>query len=1084
MVARRAWNWSLPLGVAGAFLVAFFVPRGGPRDAWAQVTTAGLRGSVTGEDGGTLELAEVRLVHEPSKNTKTAYTNAAGEFAFTGLRVGGPYSVTVTFAGFRPAGFSNIFLDAGKVERIPVELRVATEEVIVVQADATPKTTSQKVEFSAKDIDALPGITRDPKDVVQLTPEAYIGELRGLSIGGVNNRFNSITIDGIRQDDDFGINQGGYPTARSPIAMNAIEQIAVERSPFDVRYGQFLGGNVNIVTRSGTNEFHGALLGAFANESLTGSTINEDEIPESEFREVRYGLNLGGPIIKDKLHFFFSVEGLDATTPSSVGASDSSAAIKIDDVTQSDVDRIREIARDTYGFDAGGATRSLDEGDLKLLGKIDWQIDKAHHLTGKYQLTSGNVVQDSPAFGNSLPLTSNWYNQKDRLHAFSLRLNSDWTSNFSTEAEFSGKIVDSNPSPLNGAEFMEATVITPDGGTVVLGPDPFRQRNELDNDLLHGKVQADYLLGTHLLLAGVEFDRLSVFNVFVPSSHGEAQYGSVDFDENGEPIIIPGIEPFAQQMPTSIFYSNSVDNVADHAAASFDLGLLSSYVQDQWAVTSDITVQAGARFEVYTAENSITENPNFVDRYGFSNAETTNGKSLILPRGGVSYRPIQGLNLRTGTGLYSGGTPNVWVSNNYTNNGVNIDSTFSDDPGVVSGFNGRDIPAALAAQLVAGDGNTDALDPDFKIPSEWKTSAGVDYAADLPVVGEAGIEANYVYSQTINGVKWRDLRRDLDSLEDNTPVGTLPDGRPYYDFDDSDDMAFNVQRGYDMLLTNTKQGRGHTASIALTKPLPLGFSVYGAYAYQNVTEVSPATSSRSVSNYGLAAVDDPQNPDPARSNYERRNRIIASLRWERPLIADIMRSQRLKDLQSHLAIFLEMRSGQPYSYTFGDSAQGNSLAALFGEDREFARRNRELFYVPRGDGSDVEFVNGLTEAEFDDFLEKTGLDKYRGQIVPRNGFTGPWYKRVDLRFAQDVPGFAVGQKGRLLLDIQNLGNLINSKWGTLEAVSFPYTVPVVDVTYDPGSQRYQYSNLRSQKPEQLDLTASLWRVQMTLMYEF
>ncbi|HKE15260.1 MAG TPA: TonB-dependent receptor [Kofleriaceae bacterium] len=1055
--------------MGAAFLVAFFLAGGGPREARAQVTTAGLRGAVTGEDGAALELAEVKLVHEPSKNTKTAYTNADGEFAFTGLRVGGPYSVTVTFAGFRPAGFSNIFLDAGKVERIPVQLRVAEEEVIVVHADATPKTTSQKVEFSAKDIAELPGITRDPKDVVQLTPEAYIGELRGLSIGGVNNRFNSITIDGIRQDDDFGINQGGYPTARSPIAMNAIEQIAVERSPFDVRYGQFLGGNVNIVTKSGTNDFHGALLGAFANESLTGSTINDDEVPESEFREVRYGLNLGGPIIKDKLHFFLSVEGLDATTPTSVGPSDSAAAIKIDDVTQADVERVRQVARDMYGFEAGDASRSLDEGDLKLLGKVDWQVNKQHHLTGKYQLTSGNVVQDAAAFGNNLPLTSNWYDQKDRLHAFSLRLNSDWTSNLSTEAELSGKIVDSDPSPLNGAEFMQASITTPDGGTITLGPDPFRQRNELDNDLLHGKVQADYLLGTHLLLAGVEFDRLSVFNVFVPSSRGEAEYASID--------------AFAQQMPTSIFYSNSVDNIPDNAAASFDLGLLSTYAQDQWAVTSDLTVQAGARFEVYTASNTIAENANFVDRYGFSNSETTNGKSLVLPRGGVSYRPIQGLNLRAGTGMYSGGTPNVWVSNNYTNNGVNIDSVFSDDPGVIGGFNGRDIPAALAQQLMAGDGNTDALDPNFKIPSEWKTSAGVDYKADLPTVGATGIEANYVYSQTINGVKWRDLRRDLGSLDDNTPIGTLPDGRPYYDFDDSDGASFNPQRGYDMLLTNTKQGRGHTASIAITKPLPFGFGVYAAYAYQNVTEVSPATSSRSVSNYGLAAIEDPQNPDPARSNYERRNRIIGSLRYERPLIADIFRSQRLNDLQSHLAIFVEMRSGQPYSYTFGDSAQGNDLAALFGEDREFARRNRELFYVPRGDGSDV-VLDGIDPADFNDFLERTGLDKYRGQIVPRNGFTSPWYKRVDLRFAQDVPGFAVGQKGRLLLDIQNLGNLINSKWGTLEAVPFPYTVPVVDVSYDPNTQRYTYSNLRTTRPQQLDLTASLWRVQMTLMYEF
>ena len=1065
MWMKSACRCSLSIVVATTLLAIV-----GRTDVQAQVNTSGLRGSVTGEDGGAIELAEVVLVHEPSQNTKTAYTNASGEFAFTGLRVGGPYSVTVTFAGFRPSGFSNIFLDAGKVERFPVVLSVAEEEVIIVEASDTPKTTSQRVQFDSNDIANLPGIARDPKDVVQLTPEAYLeGEGKALSIGGANNRFNSITIDGIRQDDDFGLNESGYPTRRSPIGMNAIEQIAVERSPFDVRYGQFLGGNVNIVTKSGTNDFHGALLGTFANQGFTGSTINDAEIPEVDFREVRYGLNLGGPIVRDKLHFFVSVEGLDATTPISVGPAGSGSAVEIDDVTQDDLDRIQQIARDVYGFDPGVPSRSVDENDLKLMTKMDWQINKQHHLTGKYQRSSGNVVQDAPAFGTQLPLTSNWYDAKDTLHAFSLRLNSDWTSNLATEAEFAGKVVDSRPTPLNGNEFMEATITTPDGGTVILGPDSSRHNNRLDNDLLHGKIHADYLLGTHLLLGGVEYDSLSVFNLFVASSQGEAEYES--------------IEAFAQQMPSSLFYSNSVDNVAENGAASFDLGVFSAYLQDQYAVSSQVTLQAGVRFEVYQAENTIPTNENFVDRYGFSNSETTNGKSLVLPRGGASYRPIDGLNLRTGTGLYSGGTPNVWLSNNYNNNGISIDSTFSDDPALIGGFNGRDIPDAISGQLMAGDGNVDALDPDFAIPTEWKTSAGVDYSVELPGIGETGFELNYVYSSTINGIKWVDLRRDLDSFENNTPVGTLPDGRPYYDNDDSDGAAFDPRRGYDMLLTNTSQGRSHTASVAVVKPLPLGFSLYGAYAHQNVTEVSPATSSRSVSNYGQSAVEDPQNPVAARSNYERRHRIIGSLRYESPLIATVLDAPRFNDLNTHLAVFLEMRSGQPYSYTFGDSASGDDLAALFGEEREFARRNRQNFYVPRGDGSDVT-LDGIDEAEFEQFLEDSGLDRYRGEIAPRNAFTGSWYERIDMRFAQDVPGFAAGQKGRFLLDIQNLGNLINSRWGTLEAVPFPYTVPVVDVNYDPATGRYVYSNLRTQRLEQVNLPGSLWRIQLTLMYEF
>jgi hypothetical protein len=1042
----------------------------GGRAAHAQVNTGGLRGSVAGEDGVAMELAEVTLVHEPTKNTKSAYTNAAGEFAFTGLRVGGPYSVTVTFAGFRPAGFTNIFLDAGKVERVNVRLAVATDEVIVIDADATPRTTSQKVEFNAADIDALPGITRDPKDVVQLAPESYVDvETKALSIGGANNRFNSVTIDGIRQDDDFGLNASGYPTQRSPIAMNSIEQIAVERSPFDVRYGSFLGGNINIVTKSGTNEFHGTVLGAFSNQSFQGSEVNDEPLEEEDFREVRYGFNLGGPIIEDKLHFFVSFEGLDATTPTSVGATGSGAANEIAGVTVDDVEQIQQIARDVYGFDAGDSSQSLDENDFKLLTKLDWQINKQHHATAKYQRTSGNVIQDAAAFGTNLPLTSNWYDARDGLHAFSARINSDWSSNFATEAEFSGKLVDSRPSPLNGNDFAEMTVTTPDGGTVVLGPDPFRHANVLDNDTLHAKLQGDYLVGTHLLVGGVEADQVSVYNLFVSSSNGEANFDS--------------IEAFAAQMPSSMFYANAIDNDPDSAAASFKLGVLSAYVQDQYAVSSDLTVQAGVRYEVYQGEDNIPTNANFVARHGFSNGETITGKSAILPRGGASYRPIDGLNLRAGTGLYSGGTPNVWLSNNYTNNGINLDNVFSDDPGVISGFNGRDIPDSLSSQLMAGDGNVDALDSDFKIPTEWKTSLGVDYGNELPGFGQFAVAANYIYGNTIHGLKWVDLRRDLGALDNNRPVGTLPDGRPYYDFDDSDGASFNPTRGYDMMLTNTTQGRSHTASLSLAKPLPFGFSLYTAYAYQNVTELSPATSSRSVSNYGLAAVDDPEFPEVARSNYERRHRIVGSLRYEKPLLADIFRDRSLEHLSSHLAVFVEMRSGAPYSYTFGDSAGGFELASLFGEEREFARRNRQLMYVPRGDGTDVT-LDGITEEEFNDFLQQTGLADYRGQIAPRNAFTSPWYKRIDVRLAQDVPGVMAKQKGRLMFDIQNLGNMLNSKWGTLDQVPFPSIVPTVDVRYDAETQRYVYSNLRTQRPEQVSLLPSLWRVQLTLMYEF
>jgi hypothetical protein len=1014
------------------------------------------------------------LVHQPSANTRTALTNEQGEYAFLGLKVGGPYTVTASFAGFRPAGFSKIILTAGRIDDVRITLRVEAAETIEVQDSATPETTSQRTRFGRDDVEDLPSVTHDPKDVVQLSPDAYVdGENKALSIGGANNRFNSVTIDGIRQDDDFGLNGNGYPTARSPIGMNAIEQITVERSPFDVRYGSFLGGNVNIVTKSGTNEFHGSIVGAYTSQALSGNKNGVIELDEVDSHEARYALDLGGPILRDKLHFFVAVEGLTAGTPNSVGPVGSGAANEIDGITVADVERARSIARGTYGYDAGTPSRSLDEGDLKLLAKIDVQLAKRQHLSAKYQRSAGNVISDAPAFDGNLPLTSNWFDQRDTLHAFSLRLNSDWTDRFATEIELAGKLVRSRPSPLEGGGFTQAEITTADGGTILLGPDPFRQANLLDNDTLHAKASGNYLLGTHLLLGGLELDRIGIDNLFVPNSDGAAEYASLD--------------AFEARTPTSIFYSNAISNDPADASARWHMYVWSGYLQDQASLTSELTLTGGVRAELYEAADAIRLNPNFEDRHGFRNDAALRDRWAFLPRVGASYRPdaIPGLNVRGGTGLYSGGAPNVWLSNSYSNDGVGIDSAFSDDPSVVDGFDGRVIPTELTEMLVAGDGNVDAMDPDFRIPTEWKTALGADYAIDLPRLGPLMVETNYVYGNTIHGVMWQDLRRDLDALPDNTPVGRLPDGRPYYDADMTDGASFNPRRGYDMLLTNTSKGQSHTFSLALGKVLPAGFSVTGAYAFQRVTEVSPATSSRSVSNYGQAAIGlDPNDPDAATSNYERRHRLIGTLRYQRALLADLFgEGGRLDGLTTDLAIFAELRSGQPYSYTFGDSAGGDDLARLFGDEREFARRNRELFYVPKGDGSDV-ILNGITEEEMDAFLESTGLEGYRGEIAPRNAFRGEWYKRIDLRFGQDLPGFARGQKARFFVDVQNVGNLLNRRWGRLEQAPFPQLVPVVDVAVDPLTGKYVYSNLRTERPEQIVVAPSLWRIQLSLMYQF
>lgn len=1067
--------------------------------ASAQVTTSTVRGTVkSAEDNAPMAEVEVTLVDESTGGTKTAATNTDGSFVFNNLQVGGPYHIIATLSGFKSAEEKNIFLTANRTRDVNLGLHLQ-EEVIEVSSNAIPRNTSNRTVVTAAEIDELPSVNRDPRDVVRRNPEVTVeGGARALSIGGANNRYNSITIDGIREDDDFGLNASGYPTRRSPIALSAVQELTVDTSPFDVRYGKFLGGNVNIVTKSGTNEFKGTLVATYASDALLGSqsgphTINVD------YSEYRYGATVGGPIIKDKLYFLASVEGLNATTPISDGPAGSGASTEVTQVSAADVTRAQQIARDVYGFEPGVASQSSKEHDLKLLGKLDWTINPENRASVIYQRTGGNSIQvGNTASSSLLPLSSNWYDARDTLDTFTGRVFSDWSDQLSTEVEANVKLVSSRVPSLEGNNFMAAIINTvpPNGGasgSIRLGPDPSRHSNLLDNDVYHTKAEANYLLGPNLLTGGVEYERTYIDNLFIQNSLGTATYASLD--------------AFEAKMPTQIVYQNSVTLNPSDAAANWHVGLWTGYLQDQLKVTPDLTLTSGLRIEEYQTGSRPNRNQNFVNRYGFENNGSLNGRDIIMPRLGASWQPTNSLNVRAGAGLYSGGTPAVWMSNNYTNDGVRTFSITSRDPNVISGFDGRNIPDALKTAVMngAGNGNVDVLDPNFKIPSVWKLGTGADYSLDIPGTGAYGknieLKANYTYTKVNNGVTWLDLRRNLDNpaFANNLPVGTTVDGRALYS------PNFNTSRGFDMELSNDPRGYAHVASAVVQKGFPFGLFVSAAYAYTDNQEVNPGTSSVSTSNYGIVAVTDPNHPGLGVSNYERRHRITAALEYSHSIIGALTDSTPWKNMKTSFGMFLESRSGQAYSWTFSGlndatnttDTSGAVLSKIFGEDSSIASRNRELFFVPTeagtcvgtfAPGCQVILKGGLTKEQFDAFLNRTGLANYRGKIAPRNAFDGPWYNRIDVRLAQDLPNPLSGQRARFVIDIENFGNLLNHNWGLFRQVPFPYYTSAVDVSVDRASGAYNYANVRSANPttgpSTTDILLSVWRVSLGLMYDF
>ena len=1105
---------SAPLLLGGAAVLGFV-----PGLAHAQETTAQILGTITSAEGKPLANAKVTITHVPSGTKSTSTTNDAGRFGAGGVRVGGPFRVEVQAEGYEARTVDNVFTSLGRPFSLGVSLK-ALEVVGEVEVSATRESEAQfgvTAAFSARQIQNSPSINRDLKDVVRNDPAIYLDPQNGnaISIAGQNNRFNSLTVDGVKQNDDFGLNGSGYATNRSPISLDAVQSLSVLTSPYDTQYSGFQGGAINVVTKSGTNDFHGSAYYYYNDDSMAGSKTKDStgltpyKSIRLTFEEKSYGATFGGPIIKDKLFFFANYEKFERTAPVDIGPAGSSLPTKLVAPTQAEYDSVVAAAKSTYNYDALAIPSSVPEQSEKMLVNLDWNINDNHRVRYSYQRTEDFDVSGygTSATSRSFTSPSQWYERGYKLDQQVVQVFSTWTDAFSTEFKYAKKKVANRQEPLGGNTFAQMTINGfANSGAVVIGPDISRHANKLRNQTEQWKFKANYLLGDHTLSAGLERETLDVFNIFVQNAQGS--------------YIFNNLADFTNRRAASFSYTNSVlsnPNNPDDAAAAFGFTNTALYLQDRWQAAEDLLVTYGVRAERFTSSDSPRPNPGFLSRYGFNSNDTLDGRKLISPRIGFEWNWLEDTQVHGGIGLFGGGTPNVWISNSFSNDGVVLASQSISRPAsptavltplqlaALNDFNGFDIPSAVQAQqtTLSGAGTVNALAPNFKVPSSWKYTLGVDHKTDIPGLGEDWkLSAELQYTKVKNAVLWQDLRL--------VPVGTLQDGRTRYNYVATDrPYTVNAATGLytttsnvrgsginDMLLTNTNQGKSSVLSLEAAKTWDTSYGKIDfslGYAYTRAKDVSPATSSVALSNWDNMATSDVNHPELATSNYEVRHRLPLRLSWRKNLFGDN---------ETAVNLFMERRAGLPFSFTFAGTASGLTgtaadVAALnvFGDPRQ-DNRFRQLFYVPNGP-TDVLFSTatstGLNWALLDTWITANGLDKYRGKIAPRNAFRSPWLTTADLQLRQELPGFGEGHKGVLTIDILNFANMLNKKWGNYGQVGFPYTVAPVGVEgIDAATGKYIYRGLsnvagtgignvalNSNPPQQ-----SLWRVQVGLRYEF
>ena len=1004
--------------------------------AMAQVTTSSIRGQVTNDEGQAVAGALVTVTDPTTGLTRTATTNNVGQYTIRSLPISSDYVVSVTSDDLQGQYLEDVGLSLGDATQVNFTLSTdseARQETIVVTAsaaDLAPTATGPSASFGLETLQKAPAINRNITDVLRLDPRIYVDESRGdinaVQCGGKNSRFNSLTVDGVRMNDNFGLNANGYPTERIPFSYDAIEQVAVELAPFDVQYGGFSACNINAVTKSGTNEFHGYLFGDYTNDGLRADSLEGDDITTGEYDEYRYGFGVGGPIIKDKLFFFAAYEKLEGVNLFDRGPLGSGAVNEVN-ITQAEVDEIRNIAMELYGYDPGTIPTSADNSDEKILVKLDWNISNDHRASFTYNWNDGFNIAQSDGDSDELEFSNHLYERGAELTSYAGSLYSDWTDNFSTEIRVAYSELDNRQISVGGTDFGEITIET-DDVDVYLGGDDSRQANKLYYETLSLALKGYYSTGNHNFSFGYEREALDVFNMFV--QHVETE---IDFDANSGAtlpgVFDPAIENFRLGLADNVNYNNSPTGDPNNAAADWGYEINTLYGQDEIDLGNGVIVIAGLRYDWYTTDDAPETNPDFLADYGFTNGQTLDGEGLLQPRLGFEWDFSDNLDLRGGVGLYSGGNPNVWLSNTYSGNNVlqfGADGgAFGLEDGVTSLFDidyglcedgvptgpGYCVPQSMIDAVAAGEGSNfeiNYLDPNFEIPSEWKFALGGTYYADAPALGgEYVLSGDILYTVSQDSAVW--IRGDLEQTGTTTV-----DGRVYPTYSSVREPAF--------VLTNSKSdAKSLLVSGSVSKSYDFGLDWSLGYAYTDAEDVHPMTSSVAFSNYVNRAFGDPQDVSASTSDYNTKHRFTALANYERAFFGDNLTT---------FSAFGQAVSGRPYSVVFG---------------------------------GDPNSITGFTP-----YLEGS---PFLAAGAERNGEEGSWWGKVDIKLEQEFPGF-LDHKASGFIVVDNFTNLLNDEWGILREPGFP-SVCTVDASGTP-----------TQNCESRQGDASRYEIRFGLRYEF
>ncbi len=1051
-----------------------------PHSLFASETTSAIRGKVLDASGSDVANATVEVTDQRTGITRSYSTNSVGTFLASRLPVGGPYKIVIN--GKTTKTVESISL--GDVYNLRIDLGGSgpIEEIVVYgQSDAIADIAAgPSATFSSYDIETAVAFDRDITDVYGIDPRLNVdNEDDGFEIncGGKHPRFNSVTLDGVSQNDRFGLNANGYSTAVGmPFPFDSIQQVAVELAPFDVTYGGFSACNINSVTKSGSNEWDGNVFFEYTNEDLRGDSLGGDtrDFGTADFDEEKWGFSIGGPIIQDKLFIFAAYEESEKPRFLARGPNGSGQGDERPWLSQADFDRIQSIAQNTYGYNPGGSPGDGAQEDEKYMVRVDWNINDRHNAAFIYNYYDGFQDRDSDGDSNEFEFANHFYVKGSESETITLKLNSQWSDAFSTEVFWSTNEMNDSQVTVGPKGFGDFQ-ISIGRDTVYIGADDSRQANALDTESDFMRLTAQYLIGDHVITAGYEREEQTVFNQFVQHARG----GEYDFfdDSAGNPAScdaltaagrfadaacdLSGIDKFELGRPSRIYYGSGggTNNAAD-AAANFSNTLNSLFIQDEiYFPNKDLTIVAGFRYDWFDS----SDRPNFNQAFttangGLRNDANIDGVDILMPRLGFTWGVRDDVTLRGGIGLYSGGNPNVWISNAWSNDGLtnvqlqlrNFDSSRSVLDGSIpltGGNPGFDVPqelfdtVAATSAANASDSRLALVDPGYDQPSEWKFALGGTW--DLPWYGIVA-DIDYLHTELRDSAIYRDLSQAI--------VGQTIAGQPIYDY-------VNGRDNY-MLTNSSKDTSSDMFSVILNKHFDSGVDLMIGYAYTDAEDVASMNASTAGSNFDNVATLNINDLRTGTSDYLVPHSLSMKITYEFSLFGN---------LKTSLALYGFASEGQPQSYVMsGGDLEGDGF---FG---------RHLLYVPTGaNDPNVVFDPGFDQAAFFAWVGKEDLG--RG-FVDRNETHAKWSNRFDFRINQELPTFIDGTSAKLYLKIYNLGNMLSEDWGEVNDAQF-FAVQAVNSSVNAQGQ-YVFEQFNGGSINDVLENRSLWSLRLGLQFDF